>query len=878
MLKHLSAILFFLGVLGVGQQAFAQFSFQSAPLLQIIETIESKTDYRFLYRESQVAGITLSFKAQQDDFIDSLSSRISAYNIAVDANTDRRQIVLYIQKADPAQNISITGQIVDAETGERLPYATIFWKRGNKTYGTASNSSGVFSITSLASGQEFSISGSYLGYATNQISLDLKQGSSFEDITIRLSPEAVKGNDIVVTGFNYSAGSDSIYRNFINTGVLNPFGENNTAKALQSLPSVSNGPAINNGINVRGSSSDATQILLDGITIYNQSHLFGLLDSFNPNAIQNSGFFYDVTPAQIPSSPGGTLSMLTKTGSLNNFRSSAGLSNTAFNTTLQGPLVSGRSSWLVSGRTSTMNTLNWFGNDELIAYGLNIERPREVIADNLSDLESRLVFPGEYDAAFFDLHGKIYFEFKNGSRLIAGSYYGADNVSQDAKRLVRRFNPSAPDERFSLEDMETRNNWGNFSSSLTYTAPVTNTLYSHTLAAASIYNTEFSKDDFVYNRIENGGSGVQVFTFPLKNESIFNEFKFDQSFDLIRPETQWTFGGSFQYFMGEYLEESFDRPGFFTNFESGLIDLYSQMDYTNSDLINLHLGGRLHYYTNGEFLYFSPRVKLKFLNERPLSFGLGYSRNYQFTHRLSFYNISSPDIWIISSEEQPPTSSDYFTAGAYAKLWGNTLFQIEGYYKALNNARLFEINAQSLSNSFEAPPWLYNNDGISKGLEFLLRNRFKKITLSHSYTLSESTFQNEVILGSNEFYASWDRTHSFSSTIEYEPVSNLKSFLSFTASSGVPNRLYFLGVENKQRLGDYRRLDAGIEYNLDIRSTKLEMNVSVFNVLDRQNTWYRELNLVIDTSVPQNQRRLTAEPMDVYDLGIQPSFNLMVWF
>lgn len=856
----------------------AQYDFDQTPVLEIIDAIESEDQYRFLYRESQLAGISLSFSASSESIIDSLRAGLSRFNIAVEADTSRKQIILYKQSTSSAAQFSVSGQVVDAETGERLPYATVYFEKNGTKKGVATNASGVFSIKETLSGKSVILNCSYLGYENNQIQLNLNEHTSFKDLTIRLMPTAVQANDIIVTGFTYPSGSDSIYRNFVNAGVLNPLGENNTTKALQALPSVTNGTALNNGINVRGSSADATHILLDGITIYNQSHLFGLLDSFNPSALQTSGFFYDVTPAQFQSSPGGTIAMLTKTGSLNDFGASAGLSNTAFNATLQGPIVPGKSSWLFSGRTSYMNALNWFQNDELIAFGLNIDRPSNLSGDNITNLESRLVFPGEYDAAFFDLHGKMYVEFENGSRLIAGAYYGADDVSQNAERLVRRFTPNNPGQRFAREEVKTLNEWGNFSSSLSYKSPVSGRLYSSSMAAVSIYNSEFSKDDFVYNRVQQNGANIEVFTFPLQNESIFNEVKLDQSFDLVLPNTQWTFGASYQYFLGEYFEESFDRPGFLTSFESSLADLYAQLDVTSLDIVDVHLGSRLHYYTDGDYLYYSPRVKLKFFNERDVSLGLGYSRNYQFTHRLAFYNISSPDVWILSSEEQPPTASDYFTAGVYFRLLNNTLFQVEGYHKSLDNARLFDINAQTLINSFNAPPWFYDNDGTAKGLEFLLKNRFQKWTLTHSYTLSEATFQNPNLLGGEEFHAEWDRTHSFNSTIEYRVIPNLKTFFSLTVASGTPNRLYFLQVEDQQRLDDYRRVDIGFEYDMELDGTQVEIGASVFNLLDHQNTWYRELDLVIDTSVPASQRRLSSQAVNVYDLGIQPSFNVMVRF
>lgn len=865
--------------LSPGLHAQSLFQFQDESLPDIIRTLESETGYHFLYRESQIANINLTFQTDTNKFSEILRAKLQPFNLSLNADSVRKQIVIFRKHESSSNTVKISGQIVDASTGERLPYATITWKTSSDIKGLAANASGVYQISTTSNQPEFTLNASFIGYKSNSVTLNISEGKVFEDVTLRLEPETLNGSDIVVTGFSYTGNSDSLYRNFVNAGVLNPLGENNTTQALQSLPSVISGTAMNNGINVRGSSSDATQILLDGITIYNQSHLFGLLDSFNPQALQTSGYFYDVTPAQFPSTPGGTISLLTKTGSLNQYEYSAGLSNTAFNATAEGPLIKGRSSWLLSGRTSYLNAINWFQNDELVSFGLNIDRPKQVLDDNLNALETRLVTPGDFNAAFFDLHGKFYVEYENGSRLIASSYYGGDNVSQDAQRLIRRFNPENPNQRFTNQEVQTQNQWGNFSSSLAFKTPLTTSVYSHSLAGISIYNSEFSKDDFIYNRVQPGNSNnIQVFTYPLKNQSVFNELKLDQHVDYINTFAQFTFGISSQYFKGEYFEESFDRPGFLTSFESGLFDAYAQMDFTKLTDINIHLGSRIHYFTNGRFLHYSPRIKLKFFSNRTISLEAGYSRNFQFTHRLAFYNVSSPDVWVISTKEQPPTVSDYLTSGLYLKLHPSLRIQLEGYYKWLDNARLFEINSQTLTNTFNAPPWLYDNDGEAKGIEILVQNQFHKLEITSSYSLSEATFQNMSIRDGEKFLASWDRTHSFNSTIEYQLFSGLKAFGNYTLATGTPNRLYFLQIEDQEQLGKYNRLDAGLEYKTSIQSADVELNFSVFNVLNRNNPWYRELNLIIDTSVPQNQQRLSSLPVDVYDLGIQPSFSCSIWF
>lgn len=122
-------------------------------------------------------------------------------------------------------------------------------------------------------------------------------------------------------------------------GTFSPLGESNAVRSLQMLPAVSMNTALNDGINIRGSSSDGFHVLLDGLTVYNQSHLFGLLDAMNADVLKSSGFYYDVTPAQYQAPLGGTLSLITRTGSINDFRSSFGISNTALKSTVEGPLI-----------------------------------------------------------------------------------------------------------------------------------------------------------------------------------------------------------------------------------------------------------------------------------------------------------------------------------------------------------------------------------------------------------------------------------------------------------------------------------------------------------------------------------------------------------
>lgn len=289
------------------------------------------------------------------------------------------------------QEAVISGYVVDAETGDRLPYSTISWFENGEITGVASSTSGTFHARINSSGSSIPLLFSFVGYESKRVDFDISLKSELTDIAVRLRPRLYGGSEIIVNGNALFSPSDTVFSSLIEAGSFSPLGDNNSAKALQSLPSVLAGPAIQDGLNVRGSSSDGFRVLLDGITLYNQSHLFGLLDGLNADVLRTSGFFYDVTPAQFRAPLGGTLTFLTKTGNLQNYESSVGLSNTALSATLEGPIVLGKSSFLFSGRHSYIDDLNWFNNQGIIKYGLDIDRNYDFQSDTVRKFVDRSV-------------------------------------------------------------------------------------------------------------------------------------------------------------------------------------------------------------------------------------------------------------------------------------------------------------------------------------------------------------------------------------------------------------------------------------------------------------------------------------------------------
>lgn len=862
---------------GFLQNAKAQFHYQNERARTIIHDIEEQTPFRFLYRDALIANIRLSFTAHDSTLFSKFRQTLRPYNLSINIDSTRNQAIIYQQKERAANEkmITIRGQVVDAATGERLPYATITWQQQHTTRGVTSNESGSFKFVRNLKQDSLDIQCSYVGYSAKTITLGLDQNNDVYDLTFRLQPQRIDGSELIVTGTNSYNNINQHTVNLVDIGTFSPLGESNTLRALQTLPSVSLSPAMSDGLNIRGSTKDGFQVLIDDITIYNQSHLFGLVDSFNADILKRSGFFYDIAPAQFQAPPGGTLSLLTKTGSIQNFSGTAGLSNTSARLSLEGPIKKGHSSWLVSGRTSYMNTVDWVGNSDFIEWGLDVNRNREILDDNLINFESQLVRPHTSEASFYDLHTKIHYETSKGSRIILSGYLGGDDTQLKSDRLYRTFS-STNAENIEERPVTTVNNWQNGAGSLKYQQWISKNIYSNTTLGVSIYETSFSKDDFTYIDIVQAGGSLQSFIFPFENNSVLNEFKVEQQLQLNIDPWLATGGLSYHYYMGEYFEDSFERPGFFTSQDTHRLDGYLQLDYSGIDKLNLFGGLRTHYYTSGRFLRWSPRIKLTLFPDSDLSLSAGFSKNHQFLNKISLSNTVTSDIWILSTHNQPPTSVKYYSGGLYYSSSEKFYFHAEGYRKDFEYIWLHEINAYSLSNSFNENPWLTDNSGTGKGIEFLLQNQFSLFSFTQTFTVSETTLSNPQIDDGASFFADWDRTYRYGATLETAPLTDLKLYLSWIYATGAPNKLATFGAQNNERLGSYRRTDLSAEYHPSLGKTDFTFSFTVFNLFDRQNPWYRELSFVIDQSNAQNQFR--SVPVDVYDIGFHPSFNISAHF
>jgi len=880
----------------VAAQNAASVQQKSMSLRAAIERVEAETAYRFLYRDAVIAGRSVAFipPRQASDagssdagssdagssdvetsdaaWVESLSRAVRPLGLDLRVDTQRKQVLVVPPSTGSKGPVpdAIQGQVVDAETGTRLPLATLLWSEGGTTAGTATGDDGRFRIrlgNAWSSGDTLTVRASYVGFAPRVVRIPLSPPPG--DVTIRLQPKQTEAPEVVVQTRAIVAELDTSWWGVLRAERYAPLGEANVMRALQPLPSIGITGAITSGLVVRGSRPDGFQVMLDGAPIYNAHHLFGLFDAFNADALQTVGLFYGIAPATYAAPPGGTLAFQTRTGSQASIRTTLHASSTALSGTVEGPWGGGRGSYLISARRSYLDIVDWMGNDALVAQGLDVDRPTEPLpGDAIGRVGERTTRALDPDASFYDVHLKAYDESSGGRRTTLSLYAGADDASQGLYRLVR---DETDERRLTIDTARTKDRWGNASASLRIDQPLSDRAYGRVTLAGSRYYSRYRKDDFVYLLPRASLQDDRFNVAPFSNENTLYEGRAEVRADLALPEQGTAaFGAAGYYYDVTYREDTPLADPYDARRQTVRADVYGQLD-TSPGPVDLSLGLRAHVYSDGNVLRLSPRLQARVWPDRPVSIGAGYTRSHQFLHRLDIVGETSSAVWVPSTDAQPPGRVDHLTAGVYVTPPGGTSLQVEAYLKAQENVRIHETIArlQRGDQSVLLAPWSANNRTIAQGLEVLGRQRLGLVSATAGYTWSRVDVD---VPGGPTEPAPWDRRHQVTSRLEASS-GGWSGALTGTYATGTPSDYAGVVAGEPERVGDTVRLDASIQYERSWGARRLRLRAAVYNLTDRANPWYRTPVLVWTRSGgPRSDVTGEYVILDTYDIGIQPSF------
>ncbi|MDA3892908.1 MAG: TonB-dependent receptor [Salinivirgaceae bacterium] len=764
-----------------------------------------------------------------------------------------------------AQKYTISGYITDKSNGEKLIGANVY---DAKSYvGAVSNSYGFFSITLDKGPVLFTIS--YVGYTPYQTQIDLNSNTK---INIELSP-SIEIEEVVIEGRLTEGGVESTQMSVIeipmktikNLPVL--LGEADLIKAIQLLPGVQSGSEGMSGMYVRGGGPDQNLILLDGVPVYNVSHLFGFFSVFNSDAIQNVKLIKGGFPSRYGGRLSSVLDISMKEGNTKDFKASGSVGIISSKLTLEGP-IGEKTSFIVSGRRTYI---------DILAY------PFVKLAQRESDLDK--LRAGYF---FYDVNAKINHRFSEKSRLYLSLYMGKDKFYSLADDSYDEKYWDAETGDFEGNSYSSHNEmqfwWGNITSAARWNYMISNKLFANTTVTYSRYQiltgfeSEYRENNINTSQMIEYTSGIYDWSgkvdfdyYPTPNHSV--KFGLSNTYHSFNPGV---------------LVAEFNDSDTAAEFELGNTAVYSNEAavYIEDDIriggaLKMNVGLRWSGFQVKEEFYnaVEPRFSARYLLSEKWSVKAAYAKMNQYINLLANSNIGLPfDLWVPSTDKIKPQKANQYALGSVYAINSDIDISVESFYKTMDNLVEYKEGASffSLENDWEEK--VTQGTGVSYGLEFLLMKKYGNATgwIGYTWSKSDRTFDTpgEEISFGKTFPYKYDRRHDLSIVLSYKLNEKIDVGATWVFGTGNATTLgyenypaYYQGNDfqnisqfgydnpepeivhyesrNNYRMPSYHRLDLSINFHKQKKWGKRIWNFSLYNAYNRKNPfmlqWEREL-------------------------------------
>ena len=745
---------------------------------------------------------------------------------------------------------TISGFVSDQNNGENIIGVNIFCK--DLKQGVVSNTYGFYSLT-LPKGN-YEISFSYIGYETQiyNISLNknLEKDIAFQISSFSVGEIQVQGKANIIKQTQSSVIEVPIEQIRTIPALL---GEVDIIKAIQLLPGVQSSEGTS-GFYVRGGGPDQNLILLDGVPVYNASHLGGIFSVFNADAIKSVRLTKGGFPARFGGRLSSVLQIDMKEGNLKEFKGdlSIGLISSKF--TLEGPIIKDKTSFIISARRTYI--------DLIVAPFL----------PNTTDLK----------LYFYDLNAKINHKISKKDRLYLSAYTGKDKLGVD---FVENFDNEQSSLNFGL-------GYGNLTSTLRWNHLFSDKLFSNTTFTYSRYsfNTDFGVNSTYYSN-----DGTEIYDINFGYLSGIEDLGARIDFDFIpNPNHEIKFGTSYtnhNFFPGETnlsINEIFPDPtqnfsldttlNFSGNTNADELYFYVEDNFKINNRLKANLGIHLGYYNTNRLnslfqneISFQPRASVRYLLNDRWSIKGSYAEMTQNIHLLSNSSIGFPsDIWVPATDNVPSQTSKQFAGNISTEIAnGEYELSLEGYYKTMGNLITYKAGYSNLSstesweNSVET-----GGKGESYGAELFLQKKKGRTTGWIGYTLSWTNRKFDNINFGEWYPYKFDRRHDFSLVLSHKFNEKWDAGITWIYGTGnaitFPQAIYLgtpnnnndfvdivesYGPRNSTRLDAYHRLDLGFNKTIKKKKSTRILSFGAYNAYSRKNPFFAYLTYELGNRV-----------------------------
>jgi hypothetical protein len=729
-------------------------------------------------------------------------------------------------------NAVLNGYVKDAENDETLVGATVSIVGTKK--GSYTNRSGYYSIVDIVPG-EYKIRVTMVGYNPYEETLKFSKSQTVRK-DIKLKTQSVQAEGISVEA-DRDVETREITISKINVPIkiikeLRIGGESDVFRSIQMLPGVLTSSQISSGLFIRGGSPDQNLVLIDGTTVYNPSHLFGFISSFNSDAIKNVELIKGGYPAEYGSRLSSVIDITQKDGNRNEFEGLVSLGMLSSRAALEGPVLNG--SWFISGRASYFDIVQSFIDN-----------------DPLNPIP---------DFGFYDVNAKISQDFGSNDKVFLSGFMSKDNFDYTARGISVIF------------DLQ------NLAGSARWTHIFDDNLFMTNNLTSSKYENGMDQDFNGY--VINLRNSIEDFSFKSSTEWFASD---DLTFNLGGEVTNYIFTYKADFSGEDMGGEVGTNEGGVTNliYHDWVYGAYFQGNYVWQDLLTIQGGLRFNFWDYSEYKTWDPRIAIRYQFSENLAIKASWGIFHQYLRLAGDENFALFDTWLPTDKTVQPSEATHYILSFETKPLDGFDFTYDIYYKDLKNVSILknsQLNQVTVSDIF------YSGIGEAYGMEFFLQKKVGRFTGWVGYSLGWVNAVFDSVNQGTEFRPKFDRRHDFKVVAQYQPDEvwlfsasfMFQSGQSYTGATsraqvGMPGDNYGYGkVMPSQRFGlrmpNSHQLNVTASYSTTLFELPFRLILDVYNVYNHKDILMRYYDVSTKESALQDIKLLPIIPSLSFEL------------
>ena len=767
----------------------------------------------------------------------------------------------------------VLGTVTDAVTARSLRGATVM--RVGSSRGAVTDSTGRVALPVPEGAAVLRVS--HVGFASQ----DVRVGAASDRFAVALVPTTL--GEVAIRAASdrperrVAMGQTSL--GAADVRALPAFlGETDVLKAMQLLPGVRGGAEASAGLYVRGGSPDQTLVLLDGVPVYNSSHLFGFLSTFHPDALGSAELSRQPGSARDGGRLGGVLDVRLRAGDDRRLRVQGAVGVLAARVLAEGPLVPGRASFLVAARRTYLGLL----------AGPVVDRSNRKAAER----GEAQIDPG---AAFFDVNARLDARLSDRDRLSASVYTGGDVFRLESSDPVEACMAGACRATGESDRYAAGLDWGTRLGTLRYARRLAERAAASLTLLASDYGVDVRVD------VEEGQGGPDATQGAARYRSGVRDLGARLDVDLAPTATHTVRLGvsatAHRFTPGALALTGTDASGDALDgvVASAVLDAlhvsaYAEDAWQPMRALTVEAGLRAGVYTSGRYRYPSaePRLAVAVRLHERVAVKASAALAQQPLHLLTTgAGVGLPaDLWVPADSVGPARGAHLALGLAGSLPGGRTTWSLEGYTRSMRGLVAYRDGASFSTPFTDWQELVVTGRGQSAGVEALVQHRSGRVTALASYTLARSTRQFDALDGGVAFPYRYDRRHDASATATLRLARWLDLSATGVYGTGdaitlpravydatplrVPSPEYWAagyaqsaeetayGPRNRTRLPAYVRLDVGATVFFHRSERPHSLSLHVYNATNRKNPFLTRLESRADPATGETRQQLVG--------------------